>query len=131
MFTRTIQYVDTTKTEADAERMFAFLRTQVDYRGGRILPPVPGRPDWKVQAFFEDVDVDEKLLPDGCRRVFTPNYLLNVATAVVTALALLAAPPAEARGSGGRSHNSFHVARTSTAHHSLNYSIRHLFGGGK
>jgi hypothetical protein len=115
MFTRVIQYVNTAKSESDAERMFSFLRHQVDYRGGRILPPSPGRPEWKVQAFFEDVNVDERLLPDGCRRVLAPRRWLKVAAITCLALSLLAST-ADARGSGGSRLGRGHSHMSTSVH---------------
>lgn len=69
--TWSIQYVDTAKDRPDAEAMLAWLSLQVDFLAGRVLPPGPGKPDWRVQAFFEDVP-DAAWLPDGCRRVVLP-----------------------------------------------------------
>lgn len=65
--THMIQYMEDAKHEVGAHDMFEFLRMQIDFLGGRILPPGPGKPHWRVQAFFQD-SADEPL-PDGCRRV--------------------------------------------------------------
>ena len=86
MFERVIQYTDEVRSEADAERSLAFCRMQVDFRGGRVLPPQwPHLDEWRVQAFFEDVDVEEAALPDGCRRVLTPRRLLGPLAIVLLA----------------------------------------------
>ena len=87
MFERVIQYTDEVKSEAAAERSLAFCRMQVDFRGGRVLPPRWPYPDeWRVQAFFEDVDVvEEAALPDGCRRVLAPRRLLKPLAIVLLA----------------------------------------------
>jgi hypothetical protein len=63
-----IQYVETAKDETTAREMLAFLATQVDYVGGRLLPPGVKCRDWQVQAFFAAPPA-AGWLPDGCRRV--------------------------------------------------------------
>lgn len=74
-----IQYIEDFKTAKEAEECFGFMKTQSDYIGGRILPPVgpgwwtmgaPLKTDWTVQTFHEADGIGrEDLLPDGCRLV--------------------------------------------------------------
>lgn len=71
---KAVQYVDTFRNEAEAESALAWLRTQVDYVGGRILRPSDVKPGWRVQAFFEDCAHDLPL-PEGCLRVVVPPAL--------------------------------------------------------
>jgi hypothetical protein len=61
-----VQNVEEAKTEAEAQEIFAQLQTQQGYQGGRIIPPSPAKPGWRVQTFYEDA---QGWLPDGCRRV--------------------------------------------------------------
>lgn len=76
-YQNTIQYTDTAPDHSAANDMLEWLATQVDYLGGRILPPRwPDLANWRVQAFFEDAP-DEGPLPDGCRRVMTPMRMLE------------------------------------------------------
>lgn len=70
-----IQYVDAVESESEADEMLSFLRTQVDYLGGRILPAIGDIP-LRVQAFFDDAS-DCGPLPDGCRRVLVPEHMLG------------------------------------------------------
>jgi hypothetical protein len=65
-------------SKEEADQVWAHLKTQSDYVGGRILAP-RGRgfweltnplKVWKVQALFDDCGADAAhLLPDGMRRV--------------------------------------------------------------
>lgn len=63
--------------------MLDWCASQVDYLGGRILPPDGIHAHWRVQAFFEDPEptddpwrwVRPRWLPDGCRRVIVPPTL--------------------------------------------------------
>lgn len=82
VMTQVIQYIDTARTEQEACNMLAWLATQVDYIGGRILEPVtrgwwevgtgPESTTWGVQVFFQDAP-EASWLPDGCRRVILLN----------------------------------------------------------
>ncbi len=75
-----IQFIETARDEAEALVLLHGLKAQVDYRGGRILPPVNqiGKNEWRVQAFFDD-SPDASWLPDGCRRVFiVPGHELRL-----------------------------------------------------
>lgn len=67
-----IQYVETMTSRATAESALGWLGTQVDYMGGRVLEPGPGKP-WRVQAFFDAAGVSAGWLPDGCRLVTVPD----------------------------------------------------------
>ena len=69
-----IQYIDESKGQAEAEQALAACQVQVDYLGGRVLAPGPGKPNWRAQVFFEDAP-DAQWLPDGCRRVLLPLSL--------------------------------------------------------
>lgn len=71
----TIQYTDTAKNETEARESLSFLATQIDYRGGRVLPAIGDIP-WRVQAFFEDAG-ETAWLPDGCLRALTPERMLS------------------------------------------------------
>lgn len=62
-----LQFVETAASEAEALTMFQWLALQVDFCGGRVLPPGGGKP-WRVQAFFDDVP-GVGWFPDGVRRV--------------------------------------------------------------
>jgi hypothetical protein len=64
-----IQYVDDARDEAEAHERLGFCTSLPDCLGGRVLPPSPSKPTWRLQAFFEDVP-EAVWLPDGCRRVF-------------------------------------------------------------
>ena len=66
-----IQYIEQYPSENAARDGLAFLETQVDYLGGRALPPTAVNPIWRTQTFFEDTPEAEAdlPLPDGCRRV--------------------------------------------------------------
>ena len=69
-----IQYTDTVKSETDAQQMLAWLATQTDYIGGRVLIPTAIHLSWRIQAFFDDVPTPSELLPTGCRHVvLLPN----------------------------------------------------------
>lgn len=61
-------------------------------------------------------------------RVLPANILKIVTTGTYAGMILLNvfSSSAEARG-GGHAHGSHH--QTSAAHHSLNHSVRHMFGG--
>ena len=70
-----IQYTESYANEDAAHTALIALRKQVDYHGGRVCPPGPGKP-WRVQAFFDDVPptaVGPNWLPDGLRRVYVPR----------------------------------------------------------
>lgn len=67
-----IQLIETAKDQAEAQEMLDCLTLQVDYLGGRLLPPggVVSKSTWRVQAFFADVAASTgDWLPDGMRRV--------------------------------------------------------------
>jgi len=73
-----LQYVDSAKSEDHAKEMFDFCSQQLDFCGGRILPPVNqvGRDCWRIQVFFRDnipEDVTLHWFPDGIRRVIVPE----------------------------------------------------------
>ncbi len=70
-----IQYVDAQKNEQEAIETLAILRGDDDFLGGRVLPAVGDRP-WRIQAFYTDTTF-EGWLPDGCRHVGVPSYLLK------------------------------------------------------
>ncbi len=74
-----IQFIESASDKPSADQLLTELARQVDYRGGRILPPVnqEGKTSWRVQAFFQDAEhgIDSPWLPDGCRRVFVPISL--------------------------------------------------------
>ncbi len=71
---RAYQLVDSFLTDRDAEESLAFLRTQVDFLGGRVLPATAVHPTPRVQAFFAaDVGaLESEWLPDGVRLVLVP-----------------------------------------------------------
>lgn len=75
---RAIQYIDQADGGNDAASMLEHLAIQVDYLGGRVLPPCGqvGKDTWRVQAFFsaEGIELGDPL-PDGCRLVFIPTGL--------------------------------------------------------
>ena len=75
--TTLLQYVEEAPDERIAQEYFAFLQGQEGYLGGRLLPPGPGKPLWRVQVFFLDDDpsVPNELFPDGVRRVTIPPSL--------------------------------------------------------
>lgn len=76
-----IEYIETFgKDEMAARGALAFLRSQVCYLGGRILPPVNqvGRDCWRVQTFHNADGIDRgDLLPNGCRLSLVPSSLLK------------------------------------------------------
>jgi hypothetical protein len=67
-----IQIMETAPNESTAREIFAGLREQIGYLGGRILPPSPAKPGWRVQVFIED-DGTAEALPRGMRRVIIPG----------------------------------------------------------
>ena len=74
----TIEYIEEFNNEIEAIDALSFLSIQLDYLGGRIIPPIPNRPTFKLQAFFENTP-NEGLLPIGMNRRLTPTSLLNAA----------------------------------------------------
>ncbi len=72
---RLIQFIESARDQAEAIVLLHGLKSQVDYRGGRVLPAANGDP-WRVQAFFDD-SPDAEWLPDGCRHV---TVLASMAT---------------------------------------------------
>lgn len=71
-----LQLMVDAKDEREANDMLASCRTQVDFRGGRVLPPAQqsGKNTWRLQAFFDDAP-DAEWLPAGMRRVNIPAGL--------------------------------------------------------
>lgn len=70
---RAIQIMETAPNEAVAREIFAGQREQIGYLGGRILPPSPVKPGWRVQVFIEDDGgAGSDWLPHGMRRVIIP-----------------------------------------------------------
>lgn len=63
------QYTDTATSQSEAETWLESWRVQHGFRGGRVLPPSPSKPGWRLQVFTEDVGAGAAL-PDGQRRVF-------------------------------------------------------------
>ena len=73
---KAIQYTDSATDKPAADAMLAHLATQVDYLGGRVLPPRCAHAPWTVQAFFSyAADPPVTWLPDGCRVVFIPDAI--------------------------------------------------------
>lgn len=72
-----IQLIEPARGEADAQSMLDALTLQIDYLGGRLLPPCNQHPShWHVQAFFSSDGIrQDSWLPDGCRFVFVPESL--------------------------------------------------------
>jgi hypothetical protein len=72
---KAIQFIENAKDENEAKEMLSWAATQVDYIGGRffISYKTKLKGEWVVQIFYEDVEVDKALLPDGCMRVFIPE----------------------------------------------------------
>lgn len=76
-----IQYTEDMADERTAKALLETLKCQIDYRGGRTLPPASqvGKTSWRVQAFFQDAPgttgAGINWLPDGCRRVYVPQTL--------------------------------------------------------
>jgi hypothetical protein len=68
--TTALQIMETVKSQAAADETLAGIARLDGYLGGRILPPSPSKPGWRVQAFLKDDDVKD--LPDGMRRVIIP-----------------------------------------------------------
>ena len=52
---RVLEFVDTTRDQTEAREVLDGLKLQDGFVGGRILPPSPATPTWRVQAFFQDV----------------------------------------------------------------------------
>lgn len=68
-----IQVVEPARDELDAQQMLEGLTVQDGFLGGRVLPPGVGKPDWRVQGFFQDEpEAVEGPLPDGMQRVVIP-----------------------------------------------------------
>lgn len=77
---RTIEYADAFATAREARAALAFLRTQDDYLGGRILSPAGHRAAYRVLAYFVDAEPVACPLPDGCRRRrLSPGALVDLA----------------------------------------------------
>ncbi len=71
-----IQVYEVYRSEAEARQGLAFQAEQVGYLGGRVLPPSPEKPGWKMQAFHDAAGVTATtLLPDGMRYVHIPDGL--------------------------------------------------------
>lgn len=68
-----IEQVETVRTQAEAEKMLAWLQGQSGFVGGRVLPPSSICAAWRVQAFSTADGVSPGgWLPDGCRLVTIP-----------------------------------------------------------
>lgn len=67
-----IQCLEEFGSESDAREALAAFSDQHGYLGGRVLPPGPGKPRWRMQAFVTDDGPRDGWLPDGCRRVTVP-----------------------------------------------------------
>jgi hypothetical protein len=66
-----IQIMETARNQATADEVLAGLAGLDGYLGGRVLPPSPQKPGWRVQAFIEDDGAKD--LPHGMRRVTIPG----------------------------------------------------------
>lgn len=67
-----LQFTDTFDNEEDAVQALEGLKIQDGYLGGRVMPPTPSKPGWRLQAFFQDepeAAANSAGLPDGMRRV--------------------------------------------------------------
>lgn len=62
-----IQIMETAQSQSAAKETLAGLARLDGYLGGRILPPSPAKPGWRVQAFLADDGAKD--LPHGMRRV--------------------------------------------------------------
>lgn len=71
---RAIQSMTDCSNEQEAQEILKGLEIQQGYLASRILPPAPGKP-WRVQAFFEDEEIENSWLPDGLRRVIIPQSM--------------------------------------------------------
>jgi len=74
-----IQYVESAATKVEAESYLDFLRTQDGFISGRVIGNGTTKP-FAAQAFFDDSDEQRdaaEWLPDGCRRVLAPGWLLR------------------------------------------------------
>lgn len=65
-----LQLMETAQTQKAAKETLAGIARLDGYLGGRILPPSPQKPGWRVQAFLEDDGAKD--LPHGMRRVVIP-----------------------------------------------------------
>lgn len=72
----TVQVVEPAKTIAEAAEMLIALRDQVGFISGRIIGGGADHAPPAAQAFFEDCGPVD-WLPDGMRRVMTPECLLK------------------------------------------------------
>ena len=68
-----IQMVEPFDNQKEAVEAEAVIRDQDGFLAARVLAPGVGKPDWRLQAFFEDEPEAEGWLPDGMRRVILPE----------------------------------------------------------
>ena len=73
----TIEVLEIAKCQDEAVDMLIGLCGQVGYLGGRVFPPSPSKPTWRVQAFMENNGMTSGWLPDGCHYRLTPKSLLT------------------------------------------------------
>lgn len=71
------QFIATFASEAEARAALVAQQGQVGFLGGRVLPPHPAKPGWKVQSFWTDLGA-ETTLPEGMRRVYCPTGQLRI-----------------------------------------------------
>lgn len=71
------QFVATFASEGAAREALDGQEVQDGFLGGRILPPHPAKPGWRVQSFWADLG-DKSALPDGMRRVYCPVGQLRI-----------------------------------------------------
>jgi hypothetical protein len=64
-----IQHMATARDEKEAHQILEGMKIQVDYLGGRIIPPSPQKPGWRVQTFSLTNDDFGRWLPEGSRHV--------------------------------------------------------------
>lgn len=75
-----IQMLETARDQQEAKIIHDGQIIQEGLIGVRILKPSPGKPTWRVQAFFEDATDGICTLPDGMTRVMLPESLLAYLT---------------------------------------------------
>lgn len=74
-YTSVIQFTQSADNEKDANAMLGGLSSLDGYISGRVLPPGPGKPAWRIQAFFKDEGSIEGL--EGARKVMAPDHMLK------------------------------------------------------
>lgn len=81
MMQAAIQIMEGFDSEQEARTCLDGLLAQEGCFAGRIIPPSPAKPRWRVQAFQQNEGEPTMWLPDGMRHVTLPDALLALCEA--------------------------------------------------